>query len=510
MDQYNLTFTTCPEVARIVQTETTITLHFLTPIRKDGCRLAMPQGIRTDLAMEYPGSRTEDNMTGRYNITSGSGIQNGTHSGGMEDKMTVVAVSTAVASLACVAFLVMLCAWCFGRGDEEEYEPIEPKEMEAGGTMPAKPKKLSWKERFLFGKSPVIMRSTIKFEKPADKQMTIENVQPDPQAPNNVNDSVGYSKNRGQIQRQFSMQQGGNGNFSRGSSLEHQGALQASSSRNFLDDPDEDHKLGRIQFSIGYDFNENTLIVKVMRATDLPAKDFTGTSDPYVKVVLLPDKKHKLQTKIRKRSLNPHWNEIFCFEGFPYNKVESKLLMLQVIDFDRFSRDDVIGEVIVPLSQINLASFPAFWRYIQPSSKTRGKLGELMVSICYTPTPGRIQVEVVKARDLKAKDVGGSSDPYVKIWLMQGGKRVEKRKTTVKWRNLSPVFNESFSFDVPLEKIRDTSLEVSVMDFDKMTRNELIGKFLLASRSGPIEQKHWSEMMQKPRQAVAQWHLLKD
>jgi len=83
------------------------------------------------------------------------------------------------------------------------------------------------------------------------------------------------------------------------------------------DDPENDggSKLGRIQFSIIYDFNLNTLTLKIFRAVNLVAKDFGGTSDPYVKVVLLPDKSTKLTTQIRKKNLNPRWNEVFAFEG---------------------------------------------------------------------------------------------------------------------------------------------------------------------------------------------------
>ena len=75
------------------------------------------------------------------------------------------------------------------------------------------------------------------------------------------------------------------------------------------------HKLGKIQFTIKYDFQEMTLTLKIMRAIQLPAKDFSGTSDPYVKIMLLPDKKHKLQTNIKRKNLNPRWNELFAFEG---------------------------------------------------------------------------------------------------------------------------------------------------------------------------------------------------
>lgn len=45
--------------------------------------------------------------------------------------------------------------------------------------------------------------------------------------------------------------------------------------------------LGRIQFSVGYNFQESTLTVKIMKAQELPAKDFSGTSDPFVKIYLM-------------------------------------------------------------------------------------------------------------------------------------------------------------------------------------------------------------------------------
>lgn len=77
----------------------------------------------------------------------------------------------------------------------------------------------------------------------------------------------------------------------------------------------EPEKLGKIQFSISHDFHAMTLTLKIIRAVDLAAKDFTGTSDPYVKVMLLPDKKNKLTTNIKRRNLNPRWNEVFAFEG---------------------------------------------------------------------------------------------------------------------------------------------------------------------------------------------------
>jgi Ca2+-dependent lipid-binding protein len=60
-----------------------------------------------------------------------------------------------------------------------------------------------------------------------------------------------------------------------------------------------------------------------LQGKDLAARDLNGLSDPYVRITLLPDKKHRLETKIKRRTLNPKWNETFYFEG---NKVEEVMI----------------------------------------------------------------------------------------------------------------------------------------------------------------------------------------
>lgn len=72
-----------------------------------------------------------------------------------------------------------------------------------------------------------------------------------------------------------------------------------------------------------------------------------------------------------------------------------------------------------------------------------------MISLCWQPAATRLTVVLLKARNLPRMDVTGLADPYVKIYLLYNGQRISKKKTHVKKRTLSPVFNESFAFDIP-------------------------------------------------------------
>ncbi|KAL6036945.1 hypothetical protein STEG23_005501, partial [Scotinomys teguina] len=370
---------------------------------------------------------------------------------------------------------------------------------------------------------------------------------------------------------------------------------------------------GKINFSLRYDYESETLIVRILKAFDLPAKDFCGSSDPYVKIYLLPDRKCKMQTRVHRKTLNPTFDENFHFP-VPYEELADRKLHLSVFDFDRFSRHDMIGEVILDnlFEASDLSRETSIWKDIQYATsaswvkerpndvfpgkqtgckeiadecgekrryfgkidrkkkrKETGKevrrrkkvddniftkspvgkqpcerktcevdasartpknvtslspqhplifneqgqkesvdLGEIMFSLCYLPTAGRLTLTVIKCRNLKAMDITGYSDPYVKVSLLCDGRRLKKKKTTIKKNTLNPVYNEAIIFDIPPENMDQVSLLISVMDYDRVGHNEIIGVCRVGINAEGLGRDHWNEMLAYPRKPIAHWHSL--
>jgi len=125
-------------------------------------------------------------------------------------------------------------------------------------------------------------------------------------------------------------------------------------------------------------------------------------------------------------------------------------------------------------------------------------------------------------------------DPFVKVLLLYNGQRVGKKRTQTKKKTLNPTFNESFMFDLPpaccspvyeagrhaaccspgpggQTHLRGVRLQFIVYDWDRVTRNEVIGHLEMGDRVHQADtpaQRHWNEMVNSPRKQFAEWHRL--
>ncbi|XP_042293496.1 synaptotagmin-8 [Sceloporus undulatus] len=269
-----------------------------------------------------------------------------------------------------------------------------------------------------------------------------------------------------------------------------------------------DEKRGRLQYSLEYDFRSQEMKVGVKQAADLKAMDSGGTSDPYVIVYLTSDIRKKYETKVYRKTLNPVFNESFVFQ-IPQADVAENTLVMQVYDFNRFSKHDIIGEMRLPLGDVDLQHVMEQWHELTAASKIEQEhLGEICFSLRYVPSTSKLTVVILEAKKLKRMDPNGLSDPYVKVQLILNKKKWKKKRTSVKKNTLSPYFNEAFVFYVPFNLIQNVDLVISIWDHDKVTKDDQIGKLFLGCRATGNQLRHWSDMLANPRRPVAQWHSL--
>ncbi|XP_056323292.1 rabphilin-3A isoform X1 [Danio aesculapii] len=111
-----------------------------------------------------------------------------------------------------------------------------------------------------------------------------------------------------------------------------------------LKDDEEAEERGRILVSLTYSSQQGRLIVGVVRCAHLAAMDSNGYSDPFVKICLKPDmgKKAKYKTQIKKKTLNPEFNEEFSYE-IKHGELAKKTLDVSVWDYDMGKSNDFIG-----------------------------------------------------------------------------------------------------------------------------------------------------------------------
>uniref|UniRef100_A0A669QF22 Synaptotagmin-17 n=1 Tax=Phasianus colchicus TaxID=9054 RepID=A0A669QF22_PHACC len=138
------------------------------------------------------------------------------------------------------------------------------------------------------------------------------------------------------------------------------------------------------------------------------------------------------------------------------------------------------------------------------------ELGELLLSLNYLPSAGRLNVDIIRAKQLLQTDMSQGSDPFVKIQLVHGLKLTKTKKTSCMRGTIDPFYNESFSFKVPQEELENASLVFTVYGHNVKSSNDFIGRIVIGQYStGAPESNHWRRMLNAHRTAVEQWHSLR-
>lgn len=119
---------------------------------------------------------------------------------------------------------------------------------------------------------------------------------------------------------------------------------------------------GQVKLSLSYASQERKLIVIVHACRGLLSQHKDGV-DSYVSLMLLPDKSKatKKKTGVKKRDLNPEFNERFEYD-LPKDEIRFRRLSVSVKNSSAsFRSRDVIGQVQLELAEVNLVSGVTEW-----------------------------------------------------------------------------------------------------------------------------------------------------
>ncbi|XP_068035874.1 synaptotagmin-like protein 5 isoform X2 [Anomalospiza imberbis] len=309
---------------------------------------------------------------------------------------------------------------------------------------------------------------------------------------------------------------------------------------------------GEILLNISYIYKTGALNILVRSCRNLAiADERKQRTDPYVKAYLLPDKSRqsKRKTKIKSNSTNPEFNETLKYV-ISHSQLETRTLQVSVWHYDRFGRNSFLGEVEIPFDSWNFENQGDEWFVLQPKVEAVTDFGlqykgELTVVLRYIPpdrnlmlplgqfqgkrgfkkgkkgdshlpSGGILEVLIKEAKNLTAVKSGGTSDTFVKGYLLPDDSKATKHKTPRVKRSVNPQWNHTFAFSgLNSGDIRNVCLELTVWDKESLSSNIFLGGVRLSTGNGVSngkevdwmdsqgeEQHLWQKMIDSPGAAV--------
>ncbi|KAI7744813.1 hypothetical protein M8C21_020953 [Ambrosia artemisiifolia] len=242
------------------------------------------------------------------------------------------------------------------------------------------------------------------------------------------------------------------------------------------------------------------LYVRVVKARDLPAKDVTGSCDPYVEVRL---GNYKGTTRHFEKKSNPEWNQVFAFSR---ERIQAGMLEVTVKDKD-LVKDDFMGLMSFDLNEVPKRvppDSPLAPQWYRLEDRKGNKLkGEIMLAVWWgtqadeafteawhsdaatvggtdalanirskvylSPKLWYLRVNVIEAQDLIPSDRTRFPEVYVKAVL---GHQMLRTRVSMS-KSINPMWNEDLMF-VAAEPFEE-HLILSVEDRVAPNKEEVLG-----------------------------------
>nr|XP_046242784.1 rasGAP-activating-like protein 1 isoform X2 [Scatophagus argus] len=212
-----------------------------------------------------------------------------------------------------------------------------------------------------------------------------------------------------------------------------------------------------------------SLYFRIVEGRNLPAKDVSGTSDPYC--IVKVDNEVVARTATVWKNLNPFWGEEYTLHlpmGF-------HSLSFHVMDEDTIGHDDVIGKITLSKDAIGsqakgLDSWVNLTR-VDPDEEVQGEI-HLSLELLKDAEKISLRCQVIEARDLAPRDISGTSDPFARVIFNN-----HSAETSIIKKTRFPHWGETLELELdPEELSEEGSVTVEVWDWDMVGKNDFLGK----------------------------------
>uniref|UniRef100_A0A2H6NM71 Synaptotagmin-like protein 1 n=1 Tax=Micrurus carvalhoi TaxID=3147026 RepID=A0A2H6NM71_9SAUR len=284
---------------------------------------------------------------------------------------------------------------------------------------------------------------------------------------------------------------------------------------------------GCVQFSLRYDSSKKEFHIQIIQCRDL-AEAKKQRSDPYVKTYLLPDRSNhsKRKTAVKKRSLDPIFNEILKYK-IEKAELHRRILNLSVWHHDSLGRNLFLGEVEMALNTWDWSNTNPKWFNLQPKIPATPDMvpnhGKLNLALKFIPAgseepglppTGELHLWVKNAENLVSR-WGTTVDAFVQCYILPDDTKLSRQKTRLVKKNLNPTFNHTMVYDgFEVKDLAEACAEFTVWHRETFSKHQL-GGIRLSLGTGnsyglPVpwmdsteEERHtWEMVFKQPQQWV--------
>ncbi|XP_020781654.2 synaptotagmin-12 [Boleophthalmus pectinirostris] len=276
-----------------------------------------------------------------------------------------------------------------------------------------------------------------------------------------------------------------------------------------------DFTVGQLEVTLEYEASRQVgqsvgfLHIQLHQGKDLLEREEGDFPGCFIRVSLGPDELNVGVTRVQTNAFTVIFDERFSVP-LELSTLEEFSLRFAAFGIDADERNISAGVAELKLSDLDLTIRPFnAWLYLQDVNKAVDAVGEILLSLSYLPTAERLTVVVAKCKNLVWTNSKNTADPFVKVYLLQDGRKISKKKTSTKRDDTNPIFNEAMIFSVPSLVLQELSLRVTVAEATDDGRGENLGHVIIGPEAGGIGITHWNQMLATLRKPVSMWHPLR-